>query len=248
MRTRADWLASEPFTLALGAGFFGFFAHTGLLSALEDAGLAPSAVVGVSAGALAGGLWASGLSSATIADELATLRRADFWDPGLPLFGLLRGAKFAATLQRVLARGGVQHVEDCRIPFTAVVHDVIARRSVAVDRGPLHIAIRASCTVPLMFRPMLSGGRILVDGGVSDRGGLTALREDARVLMHWLPSRRRLRVAAPEATPGTIGGRGGLVLVTPGLPRVGPFALEQGPIAMQRTRVHVATWLSEPIA
>ncbi|MCY1010611.1 hypothetical protein OV079_34610 [Nannocystis pusilla] len=24
-----EWLAAEPFTLALSAGFFGFFAHTG---------------------------------------------------------------------------------------------------------------------------------------------------------------------------------------------------------------------------
>src|SRR5690606_10394272 len=88
-RTRAQWLADEPFTLALGAGFFGFFAQTGLLAALEDEGLRPARVVGVSAGALAGGLWASGLSAADLEAELCSLRREDFWDPGLPLFGLL---------------------------------------------------------------------------------------------------------------------------------------------------------------
>ena len=32
-----DWLEAEPFTLALSAGFFGFFAHTGLILALEEA-------------------------------------------------------------------------------------------------------------------------------------------------------------------------------------------------------------------
>ena len=84
-----DWLASQPFTLALSAGFFGFFAHTGVLQALEEAGLRPRRIVGVSAGALAGGLWASGLSAAELAEELVRLRRVDFWDPGLPLGGLL---------------------------------------------------------------------------------------------------------------------------------------------------------------
>ena len=49
-RTRADWLEAEPFTLVLSAGFFGFYAHAGLLHALELAGLKPRRVVGASAG------------------------------------------------------------------------------------------------------------------------------------------------------------------------------------------------------
>jgi len=55
--THHEWLAAAPYTLALGAGFFGFFAHTGVLRALEESGVSrPRRVVGVSAGALAGGL------------------------------------------------------------------------------------------------------------------------------------------------------------------------------------------------
>lgn len=248
MATRAQWLASEPFTLALGAGFFGFFAHTGLLAALEDAGLKPARVVGVSAGALAGGLWASGLTAADLQAELCALRRDDFWDPGLPLFGLLRGRKFGAKLGHVLRRSGVQRVEDCPLPFAAVVHDVVRRSAVAVDRGPLDLAIRASCTVPLMFRPILDRGRVLVDGGVSDRGGFTALGDTRRVLLHWLPSRRRVRLSAAEPVPPAVPGRQSLVLVTPGLPKVGPFALHRGPLALTTTRAHVREWLAEPLA
>ena len=37
--TLREWLAEEPFALAMSAGFFGFFAHTGVLLALEEAGL-----------------------------------------------------------------------------------------------------------------------------------------------------------------------------------------------------------------
>ncbi len=59
--SHADWLASEPFTLNLGAGYFGFFAHTGVLMALEELGLRPQRIVGASAGAIAGGLWGAGL-------------------------------------------------------------------------------------------------------------------------------------------------------------------------------------------
>jgi NTE family protein len=245
MRRRDD-LARQPFTLVLGAGFFGFFAHTGILHGLEDSGLLPRRVVGVSAGALAGGLWCAGLSASEIAAELVALRRADFWDPALPLGGLLRGRKFAAKLAALLARTGVRRVEDCRVPFCAVAHDVLGGRTLPMRTGPLDVAIRASCTVPLMFRPLLHEGRVLVDGGVSDRGGRTAIAGDERVLVHWLPSRRRLRLGAPEAIPMLARDRGH-VLVTPDLPSVSPFRLQHGGTALARARAHLQRWLDEPM-
>ena len=64
--SRADALRDQPFTLVLSAGFFGFFAHTGVLASLEEVGLVPERIVGARAGALAGGLWAAGLSAAEL--------------------------------------------------------------------------------------------------------------------------------------------------------------------------------------
>ena len=176
--TAADWLQSEPFTLVLGAGFFGFFAHGGLIQALEERGLRPRRVVGVSAGALAGGLWASGIPIETLRRELLELRREEFWDPGLPLGGFLKGEKFSRRLRELL--GGDRLVEDTTIPFAAVAHDVTGRRPVVMDHGPLDVAIRASCTVPFMFRPVRHRGRWLVDGGVSDRPGLSSVEPGER--------------------------------------------------------------------
>lgn len=242
--TRREWLEREPFTLVLSAGFFGFFAHTGLLMALERERLVPRRIVGVSAGALAGGLWAGGLCAAELQGELEALRRMDFWDPGMPLGGLLRGRKFADKIAGLLARTGVRTIEECRVPFCALAHDVLARRTVSMHSGDLALAIRASCTVPLMFRPIWTGGRLLVDGGLSDRAGTSVVANGERVLLHYLPSRRRARVSrdlVPRETPGVPT----LVLVTPGLPKVGPFALERGPSALAHTSDHVARWLDE---
>ena len=241
---RREWLGQEPFTLVLSAGFFGFFAHTGLLAALEREGLVPRRIVGVSAGALAGGLWAAGLSAADLQRELEALRRMDFWDPGLPFGGLLRGRKFADKIDELLARTGVRTIEACRVPFVAIAHDVLARRTVPMHAGDLALAIRASCTVPLMFRPIWSGGRLLVDGGVSDRAGTSVLASDERVLLHWLPSQRSAKHVAP---PAMTGAGASLVLVTPDLPRVHPFALERGPHALARASDHAARWLHETI-
>jgi NTE family protein len=234
---RREWLAERPFTLVLSAGFFGFFSHTGLLAALEREGLTPRRIVGVSAGALAGGLWAGGIDAQTLARELLALRRDAFWDPGLPLGGLLRGRKFAAELTRVL--GGPRAIEQCRVPFAAIVHDVLRRKPMSLERGELVHAIRASCTVPLMFRPIWQDGRLLVDGGVSDRIGRCALQDGERVLLHYIPSRNRWR-RAPAPTID------GLVMVTPDVPALGPFALERGEEAYEITRRFASDWLAQP--
>ncbi|MCY1061287.1 patatin-like phospholipase family protein [Nannocystis sp. SCPEA4] len=239
-----DWLAAEPFTLALSAGFFGFFAHTGVLQALEEAGLAPRRIVGVSAGALAGGLWASGLSATELAEELLRLRRVDFWDPGLPLGGLLKGGKFAAKLRSLLDARGVIRVEDCRLPFAAVVYDVVSRRVRAVDRGPLGPAIQASCTVPLMFRPLRHEGRLLLDGGVADRLGLCALQPGERALHHALRSRSPWRGLTPGVPKDMSVGPARRMLVIDDLPRVTPFRLDAGPAALKRAHAAMTGWLA----
>jgi NTE family protein len=54
----------------MSAGFFSFFAHCGLVSVLEDAGLYPTKITGASAGALIGAGWASGCSASRLQTRL----------------------------------------------------------------------------------------------------------------------------------------------------------------------------------
>src|SRR5512138_1576520 len=96
-----DWLAAAPFTLAMSSGFFGFFAHAGVVSVLEEEGLTPARICGSSAGALVGGLWAAGVRAARIREELLALRREHFWDVGGPGLGLLRGRLFRQRIEAV---------------------------------------------------------------------------------------------------------------------------------------------------
>lgn len=229
--TLRDWLRERPFGLALSSGFFGFYAHCGFLLALEQAGLHPRRVTGSSAGALVGGAWASGRSATELVEALLRLRREDFWDPG-PGPGLLRGERFQALLDELLV---APRIEACRVPLALSVFDVRARRTWALDRGPLGPAIRASCAVPVMFQPVVIDGRPLLDGGILDRPGLAGMPGDVRVLHHHLPSRTRwfTRLGDAEARPR----RAELVsLVLDGLPKVDPFRLGRGPAAIEVAR------------
>lgn len=232
-QTLRDWLRERPFSLCLSSGFFGFFAHAGVVSVLEEEKLFPARLAGSSAGALVAGLWAAGLPAQELKRELFALRREQFWDPSLGL-GLLRGAKFQARLASLLP---VTTFEQCRIPLGLSVFEWRTRSTQVVESGPLAPALHASCAVPFLFQPVLLGGRRCADGGVLDRHGLASLgsapgRGD-RVLYHHLSTRSPWRRKGSPALE--VPERAGLrALVVDGLPRLGPFKLEKGPEAFER--------------
>lgn len=225
-----DWLRAGPFSVAMSAGFFGFFAHAGVLTVLEDEGLLPDRVSGASAGALVTASWAAGLDAPKIAEELLRVQRSDFWDPH-PGAGLLRGALFRERLRAILP---VRTFAECRRPVAVSAYDVVARRVRALSgHGELARAVHASCAVPFMFHPVWIDGRPFVDGGVTDRAGLTGMPAGRRVFLHHLTSRSPWRKSASMRVPR----RDGLAaLVVDGLPRVGPFRLEAGRRAFQAGR------------
>lgn len=240
--TLRSWLAEEPFTLAMSSGFFGFFAHTGMLSALEEAGLLPERVSGSSAGALVAGLWAAGLDSARLDAELGRLRREDFWDPA-PGLGLLRGRRFRARIEELLP---VNDFAACRVPALLSVFDVLSRSTRVLREGELAPAIQASCTLPVLFQPTWHQGRPLLDGGILDRPGLEGVPSGGRVLHHHLASRspwrsQRDRSLVPPKRPGLV------ALVLEGLPRSGPFHLHEGVRAMEAARHGARRALDRPV-
>jgi NTE family protein len=227
--TLREWLAEGPFTLGLSSGFFGFFAHAGVLSVLEEEGLVPARIVGSSAGALAGGLWAAGLPAARLREELLALRREHFWDPR-PGLGLLRGALFRARLEAALP---ARTFEECPRAFAVSAFDLLARRTAVLESGALAPAIHASCAAPFLFQPVRIGARAYFDGGVLDRHGLAPLRGGERVLYHHLTSRSPWRRRSSPAL--RIPERPSLRAVAlEGLPRLGPFRLERAAEAMAR--------------
>jgi NTE family protein len=240
--TLAQWLGREPFALAMSSGFFGFFAHAGMLMALEERGLAPARVGGSSAGALVAGTWAAGLDAGELARVLIGLERAHFWDPG-PGLGLLRGRKFEGLLREVLPTADVA---GCRVPVHLSVYDIVGRKTAVLAAGDLPKAIRASCALPGLFQPVWIDRRPYWDGGVLDRPGLAGMPA-GRTLFHHLASRSpwRRQGSAALALPR----RPGLVsLVLDELPRSGPFKLDQGRLALERAREATARALDQPIA
>jgi NTE family protein len=224
--TLRAWLGAAPFELVLSSGFFGFYAHAGMLDALIDEGLVPIGACGSSAGALVAAAWASGLGARELTTTLASLRRDEFWDPA-PGLGLLRGERFKTRLEQLLP---VRRFEECPLPLAVSVFDVRERRTHVITRGEIAPAVVASCAVPFLFHPVRHDGRVLLDGGIRDRPGLAGSRH-ARRLVHHLASRSPWRMRLPIPRPTS-----SVALVIAGLPRSGPTRLESGVRAMALAR------------
>lgn len=99
------------------------------------------------------------------------IKRADIWDVG-GMGGLLKGELFEQLIERNLP---VQRIEDCKYPLGVTTYDLMRFKTLHLTEGKLAQAMRASCTFPGMFQPVMIDGSPNIDGGVFDNVGLMAL-------------------------------------------------------------------------
>jgi len=153
--------------LALGSGGPKGLAHIGVIKVLEENNIPIDFMAGSSIGAMVGGFYAAGLSIKEIEEiALSTNWRRVFsvlFDPHLKQ-GLLGGEKIK-TFIRDYING--KKFEDCKIPFVAVATDLKTGEAVVLKKGEMAPAIKASVSIPLVFKPEEIDGRMLADGGLS---------------------------------------------------------------------------------
>ena len=239
--TLRSQLAEQPFTLSLSAGFFGFYAHAGLVSVLEEEHLMPARITGCSAGALIGGLWASGCQMSDLKEFLFSLERKDFWDPSFGL-GLLAGRQFDDILRELL---GCQRFEETMVPIQIAVFELGERRTNYLSQGDLALAIRASCAFPGLFQPVQIGTKKYLDGGILDRSGMGGLSGHQTILYHHLKSRSKMRLGG-AVIKQTEASNKLIELSIDGLTKVSPFRLGLGRIAYEQARTYLQIELDKP--
>jgi len=188
--------------LSLGSGGARGYAHIGVINELRDRGHDIVGIAGSSMGALVGGLEAAGKLDeyATWASSLTQGAVLRLLDPSLTAAGVLRAEKILDAVREIL---GEAVIEDLPIPFTAVTTDLIAGKSVWLQRGPVDDAIRASIAIPGLIKPYVLDGRLLADGGILDplpMAPIAAVNADLTIAVS-LSGADPTRPATPEPSP-----------------------------------------------
>lgn len=167
-----EFLKDNDYALALSPGFFRFYALMGVLCELEESkSIRVTHVSGSSAGALVGGFLAAGMKPKEMVEPVLAIKRNDIWDIG-GIFGLLKGDLFQSVLLKNLP---VRQFEDCEIPLGVTAYNLFKFQTSKITSGCIATAVRASCTFPGLFQPVLIDSLPHIDGGVFDHCGLMAL-------------------------------------------------------------------------
>lgn len=199
-RTRPSTVSSRlPFTLVLAGGGARGFAHAGVLRALEHRGCRPSAIVGVSMGAVVAAAYALNPDwyRALLRMELGPLRgplpyagKDPGTSPGLPrrVWESVRGTWKTATgwgsaagsADSVLrALGSLTLGKDLargRIPVAVCSTDLVTGQRVSLASGDAADAVYASSALAGVLPPHEREGRLLVDGAYADLAPIDVAR------------------------------------------------------------------------
>lgn len=150
--------------LALGGGAARGFTHIGVIKVLEAQGLTPHFIAGTSAGAVVGALYAAGSDGFELQKLAHKLDEAKFSDWSLPDRGVLKGESLQQFINDAV---GQRPLEALNKPLAVVATDLQSGESIVFRTGNTGMAVRASATVPGIFRPVAINGREYVDGGLS---------------------------------------------------------------------------------
>ena len=143
---------SKPYRtgIALSGGGIKGLCHAGVLKALEEVGIKPDIISGVSAGAIVGALYADGYTPdeiATLFEDISFRQMTKF---RIPDGGLFRIDAFEEFMLKNLR---AKTFEALKIPLRIVATNLDKGTSVVFDKGNLINPIIASCSVPVLFTP-----------------------------------------------------------------------------------------------
>lgn len=172
VRFLAKELVGTLLGLVLSSGAAYGMAHIGVLKVLEQEGIRPDIIAGTSIGALIGALWAAGYR----AEEMEALAQKfnkssaffnliGFGDITLFDQGFLKGNRVRKFLESLL---GDRRFEDLKVPLRVIAADLFTSEEMILNHGRVVDAVRASISIPGIFKPVTLDDRYMIDGGVID--------------------------------------------------------------------------------
>ena len=157
-------IPEEPtVALVLGGGAAKGFAHVGVIKALEAHGIVPDMVVGTSAGSVVAALFAAGYNGFELQRISLSMNEDAVRDWILPNRGFIRGDALQKFINEAVQNRDIQTLNR---KLAVVATDLQTGEPMVFQSGDTGMAVRASSSVPGIFRPVKIGTREFVDGGL----------------------------------------------------------------------------------
>jgi len=153
-------------SLALGGGAGLGWTHIGVLRAIDDSPLEIAAIAGTSMGAIIGASYAVGKLDylEDMARNVNFRNMLRFMDPYFKRGAVMGARNIEKELETEL---GHLDFKDLPFPVAAVAADLRTGDTIVMKSGKLVPAVRASMSLPGIFKPVEHEGRLLVDGGAA---------------------------------------------------------------------------------
>jgi NTE family protein len=179
--------------IVFGGGGAKGAAEVGVLKVLEETGIQVDYIAGTSIGSIVGGLYAAGYKAneletmfqtqewlSLLTDRKASLINEPYqtingvtyifgfpvMDRNSSIFGIMKGETVENMLDSMLSVKGCKTFESLPVPFCCVTADIRTAREVVISKGSISKAMRASMSIPGIFKPVKLDDRLLVDGGM----------------------------------------------------------------------------------
>jgi NTE family protein len=192
--------------LVLSGGGAHGITHLGVIKVMEEAGLRPDYITGVSMGSIIGGMYALGYSTDSLykilksinwklilsnklpENKVIFLEKSHFANSAISLplslrkvvlpSGLINGQQVENTLSFFAwPAADINDFSKLPIPFMCLGTDIITYKKINLKTGYLPDAIRASFAVPSIFTPLKIDSLLLLDGGLIRNFAASEVRE-----------------------------------------------------------------------
>lgn len=167
--------------LILSGGGARGFAHAGILKALNESGIYPDVISGVSAGAIVGALYADGHTPDQILEIFSSNNSFfNYVKPKLPSKGLFKTKGLKKNLTSNLH---ADTFEELKLPLYVAATNIHTGKIEYFNSGPIVDKILASAAIPVLFEPVEIDGDLYVDGGVLDNFPVSPILKECRELI-----------------------------------------------------------------
>lgn len=149
-------------------------AQIGVIKALREHGIEAVEVAGTSGGSIVAALYAAGKTTDEMLHFIKDSNLFKLYRPGIPINGLT-GLDYLGELLSEHIK--FEKFEDLYLPLHITAANLMTGKPESFNKGDLFSAVVASCSVPLVFKPVEIKGQLYADGGIFDNMPVEPLKK-----------------------------------------------------------------------